>query len=259
MSTPKFLSAIRAILDQIELTQAENIGLASTWIAEAIMADRFAVLFGSGHSFMPTMDTYPRIGSYPGWLPIHELATSYVARTSGDVGLRQALFLEKVEGYGKLVLSNYTVEPRDVMICVSNSGVNTMAVEIALEAKKLGLKTIGVTSIAHSKASTSYHRSGKRLFEVVDLVLDTCVPQGDAQVEVPGFPYKVASASTIAGCIIMQSLVSETAARLSAHNYIPPVFPSHNSKTSEQATASLEEDVERWFAEDARRLKAIVR
>jgi uncharacterized phosphosugar-binding protein len=259
MSSNKFLSALRAILDKIETTQVENINQAATWIAEAIMADRFAVLFGSGHSFMPTMDTYPRIGSYPGWLPIHELATSYVARTSGDVGLRQALFLEKVEGYGKLVLSNYAVEPRDVMVCVSNSGVNTMAVEIALEAKKFGLKTIGVTSIAHSKASTSYHSSGKRLFEVVDLVLDTCVPQGDAQVQVPGFAYKVGSASTIAGCIIMQSLVSETAARLSAHNYFPPVFPSHNAKVSEEATASLEEDIERWFAEDARRIKTILR
>ena len=147
MSTPKFLSAIRAILDQIETTQAENIGMASTWIAEAIMADRFALLFGSGHSFIPTMDTYPRIGSYPGWLPIHEMATSYIARTSGDVGLRQSLFLEKVEGYGKLVLSNYAVEPRDVMVCISNSGVNTMAVEIAMEAKKMGLKTIAVTSV----------------------------------------------------------------------------------------------------------------
>src|SRR5690242_7608271 len=114
MTAKKFLQAFSEVFQRIETTQLENIHTAATWAAEAIMADRFGVLFGSGHSFIPSMDMYPRIGSFPGWLPIHEMATSYITRMSGDTGLRQALFLEKVEGYGKTVLANYDLNERDM-------------------------------------------------------------------------------------------------------------------------------------------------
>jgi uncharacterized phosphosugar-binding protein len=145
------------------------------------------------------------------------------------------------------------------MIDISKSGVNTMGVEIALKAKEMCLKTIGVTSLEHSRSSASYHSSGKRLFEVVDLVIDNCMPRGDALVEVAGFPAKVAAGSTIAGCIIMQSLAAETAAIFSARHYIPPVFPSHNTKETPEESEKLEAMVERIFAEDARRVRQIIR
>jgi len=256
MSAKKFFAAFNEVLNQIETTQLDNIHTAATWVADAMMADRFGVLFGSGHSFIPTMDTYPRIGSFPGWLPIHELATSYMAQMSGDAGLRQSLFLEKVEGYGKVVLNNYKLDPRDVMIVLSNSGCNTIGVEIAMEAKKMGLKTIGITSVVHSQASTSFHSSGKRLMEVVDLVIDTHVPRGDALVEVPGLPSKVAAASTIAGCIIMQSMAAEVASIFSERGYQTPVFPSHNDKMTHDETAA---QIQAMFDEDARRVKNVLR
>ncbi|MCL4560910.1 MAG: SIS domain-containing protein [Chloroflexi bacterium] len=259
MSANKFLSAFREVLERIETTQTESIHTAAGWVAEAIMADRFGVLFGSGHSFIPTMDVYPRIGSFPGWLPIHELSTSYVSRVSGDIGLRQSLFLEKIEGFGKLILENYALQPPDVMVVISNSGVNTMGVEVALEAKKRGLKTIGVTSMSHSVDGKSFHSSGKRLFEAVDLTLDNCVPKGDALVEIPGFPARVASASTIADCILLQSVAAETAQILSEHGYIPPVFPSHNEKMSREESEAADRLIERFYEEDARRVRKVLR
>ncbi|MGE5223081.1 MAG: sugar isomerase domain-containing protein [Omnitrophica WOR_2 bacterium] len=259
MTAKKFFSAFGEVFTRIQETQMENLSTAAGWIAEAIMADRFALMFGSGHSFIPTMDVFPRIGSFPGWVPIHELATSYITRMSGDMGLRQSLFLEKVEGYGKVVLENYALNPRDVMIAISNSGANTMAIEIAMEAKKQGLKTVGVTSLVHSKVSKSRHSSGKRLFEVVDLVLDNCVPQGDALVEVPGFPGKVASVSTIAACILMQALAAETASVLSQKNYYPPVFPSHNGSGTAEDAARVEAMADKMYAEDRRRTRNLIR
>jgi uncharacterized phosphosugar-binding protein len=259
MSAGNFLSEFRKVFDKIESTQMGAIQKAAGWIADAMMADRFAVLFGSGHSAIPTEDVYPRIGSFPGWLPIHELSTTYIAKFSGNTGLRQGLFLEKVEGFGSVVLANYALDPRDVMIVISNSGVNTMGVEIAIEARKMNLKTVGITSVAHTRQSRSYHSSGKRLFEVVDLVIDNCVPQGDALVEIENFPAKVAAASTICGCIIMQSLAAETAALLSARNYIPPVFPSHNSNETPEEAEKVEHMVKQIFAEDSRRYRQVIR
>jgi len=165
MGASQFFSAFRNVFNQIEETQLETISKVAKWGAETIAADRLIVLFGSGHSFIATMDTYPRIGSYPGWLPIHELSTSYMPTVLGNQALRQALYLEKVEGFGRVVLENYRLDPRDVMIVISNSGVNAMGIDVALSAREQGLKTVAISSLAHSSESKSRHSTGKRLFD----------------------------------------------------------------------------------------------
>lgn len=253
MGARQFLSALRAVYDQIEETQLDAISEVASWGADAIAADRFMVLFGSGHSFIATMDAFPRIGSFPGLLPIHELSTAYMPTVLGNQGLRQALYLEKIEGFGRVVLENYRLDPKDVMIVVSNSGVNAMGIDVALSAKEQGLKTVAITSLSHSRKSNSRHSTGKRLYEVCDMVIDTCVPQGDALVTVPGFAHNVASASTIAACIVMQSLVAETALRLADRAITLPVFPSHNTGMTAEALAATEAEVEAWYVEHARR------
>jgi uncharacterized phosphosugar-binding protein len=257
MSAQQFFSAFRSVFDQIERTQLAAIGQVAEWAADSIAADRMVFLFGSGHSFIPTMDTFPRIGSFPGWLPIHELSTSYMVNVLGNQGLRQALFIEKVEGFGRVVLENYRLDPRDMMICISNSGVNAMGIDVALAAKEHGLKTVAITSLAHSQASQSRHSSHKRLFEACDAVIDTCVPRGDALVAVAGFPHKVASASTIASSIIMQSIAAETAQRLASRGITLPVYPSHNAKMTPDEEKAIEKMAEAVLAEHARRISGI--
>lgn len=259
MSANQFFSAFRSVFNQIEDTQLATIQKIAQWGADAIAANHLIVLFGSGHSFIPTMDTYPRIGSYPGWLPIHELSTSYMPTVIGNQALRQTLFLEKIEGFGREVLKNYRLHPQDIMLVISNSGVNAMGIDVALSASEQGLKTVAITSLAHSKGSKSRHSSGKRLFEVCDEVIDTCVPQGDAQVTIPGFPHKVASASTIAGCMIMQSLVAEVAQGLSVRGVQLPVFPSHNAEMTPEQHAATEAMVQAWYGEHVRRTAGIYR
>jgi uncharacterized phosphosugar-binding protein len=257
MHDNEFLKRIAGIIDMIAETQEDAIKVAAEWAADAIAADHLVFLFGSGHSFIATMDTYPRIGSFPGWFPIHELSTSYMPTVLGNQGLRQTLFLEKVEGFGRLVMENYRVQPEDVMVVISNSGVNPMGIDVALVAKEHRLKTVAITSLAHSQQSASRHSSGKRLFEICDQVLDTCVPAGDALVEVSGLPHRVAAASTIAACVIMQSLVAETATRLAGRGTDLPVFPSHNAEMSPEEHQAVEGMVERWYVEHTRRTASV--
>ena len=252
-----FLQKIAGIVDQIGETQEDAIRVVAGWAADAIADDHLVFLFGSGHSFIATMDTYPRIGSFPGWFPIHELSTSYMPTVLGNQGLRQTLFLEKVEGFGRLVMENYRIQPEDVMVVISNSGVNPMGIDVALVAKEHGLKTVGITSLAHSKQSASRHSSGKRLFEICDQVLDTCVPAGDALVEVQGLPHPVAAASTIAACVMMQSLVAEIAAKVAERGLDLPVFPSHNAQMSPEQHQAVEGMVELWYVEHARRTASV--
>jgi uncharacterized phosphosugar-binding protein len=191
MTTNKFMLKFAKILEKISETQTQNIHKAAAWIAEAIMHDHIVFMFGSGHSAIPTFEVFPRLGSFPGWVPIHELATSYCSSLTGDMGFRQTLFLEKVPGYGKVILDNYVLDPKDVMVLISNSGCNTMAVEMAEEAHAKGLKTIAITSVVHFTPLKSYAPSGKKLMEICDMVIDTCVPSGDAIVEVPFLRSKV--------------------------------------------------------------------
>ncbi len=253
MGAKRFLSALRDILNGIEASQMETISTVAGWVADAAAVDRFGVLFGSGHSYMPAADTFPRIGSFPVWLPIHELSTSYMATVLGNQGLRQMTFLEKVEGLGRLVLQSYRLDPRDVMIVISNSGVNAIGIDIALTAHEQGLRTVAITSLAHSRSSQSRHSSGKRLFEVCDCTIDTCVPSGDALVEVQGFPAKVAAASTIVSSAIMQCLIAETAQCLASRGISLPVYPSHNSTLPPEQAAALERMEQAVLTEFARR------
>ena len=259
MSAEKLFTSVEEISQQVESTQMENIQQAATMAADAIEADRFAVMFGTGHSFMPIMDTFPRVGCFPGWLPIYELASTVVPMMSGNQGLRQVLFIEKAEGYGSVVLENYNLTPQDVMFVISNSGTNTAGVEVALGAKARGLKVVAVTSVAHSSESMSRHSSGKRLYELADVVIDSCVPAGDAQVEIPGWISNVGAVSTIIGMTIMQSVSSETASILAGRGLQLPVYPSHTSGQNAVEIAALEDEEERLMAEQSRRMAGIYR
>jgi uncharacterized phosphosugar-binding protein len=259
MSEDKFLSALNSVIAKLEATQMGAIDQAAEWVADATAEERFGVLFGAGHSYMPILDTFPRIGSFPAWLPIHELSTSYVAAISGNLGLRQTIFIEKIEGFGDVVLENYRLDPRDVMIVISNSGVNPMGIDIALNAQKQGLKTVAITSMAHTQASQSRHSSGKRLFEICDLVIDTCVPQGDAMIEVEGFGAKVGAASTIMAMITMQTMAVRVAEKLSARGISLPVYPSHNAKMTPEGHDEIERMAEAVMAEYTRRTANILK
>jgi uncharacterized phosphosugar-binding protein len=258
MAPNAFLARISGVIARIDETQQEAIDTAAGWVADAVAADHHAFLFGAGHSFMAVMDTYPRIGSFPGWVPIHELSTSYMPGVLGNQGLRQVLYLERVEGFGRLVMENYRLSEEDVMVVISNSGVNPMGVDVALVAREHGLKTVCVTSRAHSLAGTPRHSSGQRLLEACDLVIDTCVPAGDTLVDVPGFG-RVASASTIGACVVMQALVAATAELLAGRGHRTPVFPSHNAGMAADEQEAAERMVDDWFAEHARRTAGLTR
>jgi uncharacterized phosphosugar-binding protein len=241
MPQGQFFNALQETLTKLQQTQESAINTASDWAAEAIAADRFALLIGTGHSYLVTADAFPRIGSYPGWFPLHELSASYTAAVSGNQGLRQVLFLENLEGFGRVVLENYKLDPRDVLFAISHSGVHALTIDFALAAKEQGLKIVAITSMKQSPESTPKHSTGKRLFEVCDLVIDNCAPKGDATVQIPGFSHKVASVSTITACAIIQALVAETAQRLTERGISLPQV-SHEKQMLE---ASIVEHLRR--------------
>lgn len=112
-----------------------------------------------------------------------------------------------------------------------------------MEARRRGVKTIGVTSVEHATNSASdhgaRHPSGKNLHELVDLVLDSKVPIGDAVVQIEGLQQRVAAISTFANAYLLNALVAESVDLLVREGVRPPIWTSGNAPGGDEANARL--------------------
>jgi uncharacterized phosphosugar-binding protein len=220
----QYLTAARAALDAIEATQLPLIRQAAAVFASSILKGRLVHVFGTGHSRMAVEEMFPRYGSYPGFHPIVELSMTYHNPVVGANGQRQAMFLENVQGFGPVLWRNFATSPDDALLAISTSGCNAVTIDVALEAKRLGMFVVALTSLAHARSSTSRHPSGKRLDEVADLVLDQQAPAGDAAVWVAGLDTPVAPLSSVTGCVIINLLKAEVARSLTEAGSPPKVL-----------------------------------
>jgi uncharacterized phosphosugar-binding protein len=222
-----YLDQVRQTIDRIADTQLEAVARAARMCADAILRDGLVHLFGSGHSRMAVEEMFPRYGSFPGFHPIVEQSLSNHHQVVGANGQRQAMFIENAEGLGCIILENFQFDPaRDVMLVISAGGTNAVPVEVALEAKRLGIPVIVITSVEHSRRSTAKHSSGKRLFEVADLMIDTCTPPGDAAVWIEGLDTPVGPLTSVASLTIINMIKSTVAQHLTEAGKPPRVLTS---------------------------------
>jgi len=222
----EYLRCCHDILERIEQTQMDTIRRVAVMCADCIAADGLVHLFGSGHSRMAVEEIFPRYGSFPGFHPIVELSLTYHNPVVGANGQRQAMFIERTEGLGQIILRNFEFGPHDLMMVFSTGGTGAVAVDVALEARRLGMPVIAVTSLAHSRASRPGHSSGRRLFEVADVVLDNCAVEGDAMVPVAGLQTPVGPGSTIGNTALVNAIKCEVAQLLTDRGQPPLVLTS---------------------------------
>jgi uncharacterized phosphosugar-binding protein len=237
----QYLSAVRAAIDAIEATQLPAIREAAAHFAATILAGRLVHVFGTGHSRMAVEEMFPRYGSFPGFHPIVELSMTYHNPVVGANGQRQAMFLENVQGFGPVLWRNFAVEPGDSLLVISSSGCNAVTIDVALEAKRLGMWVAALTSMAHAATSASRHESGKKLHEVADLVLDQQAPAGDSAVWIEGLITPVAPLSSVTGCAIINLIKAEVARLLTEAGSPPKVLTAACHLGDERARRLFEE------------------
>jgi uncharacterized phosphosugar-binding protein len=206
--------------------QHEQIGLAADWFSAAILANRVVHLFGAGHSRIMVEEMWPRYGSFPGFNPIVELSLTFHNAVAGANGQRQAMFLENTTGLADRILRNFDLSHQDAALIVSSSGCNTVPIEMAQRLREVKMKVVALVSEQHSQVSSSNHPDGAKLTEFADLVLDTGAPAGDAIVHIDDFETPVAPGSTVGGCMVVNALKAEIAARLVEQGCPPPVLTS---------------------------------
>ncbi len=218
--------------------------------AATILKGQMVHVFGSGHSRIMVEEMWPRYGSFPGFNPIVELSLTFHNLVVGANGQRQAMFLENVSGFAARILRNFDLKDGDSALIISSSGCNVVPVEMAEEFQRRGVKVVAIISTTHSEASTSKHRDGKKLQDFADIVLDTGAPIGDAMVRVPGLDTPVAPGSTVGGCLLINSIKAEVAARLTKAGHPPKVLTAGAVCGATRAT----ELFEAAYDEHARRI-----
>ena len=241
MLAKQWLNNVRSIMDQIETTQMENIRRAAEVMANSIEAGRWVHTFGCGHATLPIEEMYPRIGGFVGFHPMIELPLSFFTRITGEMGVHQFVFLERVEGYGTQIMKGYNFDPKDTMWLFSHSGINNVNIDIALEAKKKGMTVIAYGSAEGAKGKTTRHSSGQTIFDVADLVVDTCAPVEDASVPLKNHQDKVGPVSTMAFVTTVWMTVTTVAEILAERGVKLYIHPSHNVPGDETARERLEE------------------
>ena len=225
-SAYQYIHLSQTILERIQATQMEAIQRASELCTQAIAGDGLVHMFGTGHSRIFVEEMFPRHGSFPGFHPIVELSLTFHNVVVGANGQRQAMFLEHVEGLGQVILRNFVFAPPDCFLLFSNSGINEVVVDVALEAKRLGFPVIAVVSLDHCSRSEALHSSGKKLPDIADIVIDNCTPGGDAMVRIPGLDDPVGPGSTIGAAAVTNAIKCLVAEKLTALGKPPNILSS---------------------------------
>ena len=244
-----YLTKCRALVDAVE-AQTDAIARAADWFAETILAGRMVHVFGSGHSRIMVEEMWPRYGSFPGFHPIVELSLTFHNAVVGANGQRQAMFLENVSGLAARILRNFDLSPQDSALVISSSGCNVVPTEMAEEFQRRGVRVVAIVSRAHCEASASKRADGRKLPDFAGIVLDTGAPAGDAMVKIDGLETPVAPGSTVGGCLLVNAIKAEVAARLTRAGQPPKVLSSAAVVGAERAVELFESA----YDEHARRL-----
>lgn len=223
MFKERYYEEIKKMLDMIINTQSENIERAADLIANSLTSGKAVYLYDHGG---------------------HSLQLEGIGRAGGPMFLQPFTFnlnlnipihplrkpKETSEPYelASLIFKYSNLEEGDILIIGSVSGRNPLPVEVAIKAKENGMQTIGITSIEFSKAFPSRHQSGKRLFEVVDIVIDNCGVVGDAILEVERLDVKICPTSGITGIFVLWLLMAEVIEILLAKGVKPHIYKSIN-------------------------------
>lgn len=233
MSAHAYLDAAVAGIERLQ-QQLPAIKAAAEALTAAIVEGQRIFAFGASHSFMLAEELVYRTGGLMLVNPIYPHGMNLSVR---PVTLTSQL--ERVEGLGGTLLRGQPVQAGDVLIIASTSGRNAVALDMALAARELRVTTIAVTSLAYSQQVESRHSSGKKLYELCDLVIDNCAPLGDAAVPVEGFAQAVGPLSTVLGCAVVNAIATQVVANLVARGVTPPVFISANMPGGDEHNARL--------------------
>lgn len=218
----EYIDNCKAIIDKISTEGTENIEKAANLLSDTMISGKKLYLFGTGHSHMLAEELFYRAGGLVNIQPI------LVEPLMLHISASESTLAERVEGYADKIFKDYGMSKGDTVVIISNSGRNGVIVDMALLCKDEGLNVIALTNLEHTYAGESRHKSGKRLCEIADIVLDNFGCVGDACVTVDGIDGKICPTSTVTGALILNSIVAQSVENCVKSGFYPEHFASSN-------------------------------
>ena len=226
------MEEIGRLVSEVPRTQAKAVEAAAERVADALCTGGFVFTFGTGHSHLLAEEIFYRAGGLARVCPIFAdgLMLHRAAAASSQ--------LERASGLAAPLLDDVdAVAYGGVMFLFSNSGCNTVAVDMALEAKQRGLSTVCITNLRHAARSTSRHPDGKKLCDVCDVVIDNMGCYGDAAVTVGDAV--TGATSTVIGAMLLQAVVCRGIELAQERGTSPEVFHSANTAGGDEANEAM--------------------
>ena len=202
MLLDQYAGIVTRAIEDICQNQRDKILRAAEMVRDVLAADGLIYVFGCGHSHILSEETFYRAGGLACTAPIlypplmlHE-------------GAAESSRLEKEPGLARTVLENYRLTEKDMLFCLSTSGVNAVPIELAEAVRAQGVPTVAICSSAYFDQPTRCP-SGKHLYQAADLWLDNLAPHGDATLSPQGAPVKTTPLSTITGAFLLNTVLAE--------------------------------------------------
>ena len=236
----EYIENIKKIIEKIESSGTEKIEETAQVLSKTLMAGKKIYLFGTGHSHMLSEELFYRAGGLVNIQPI--LIDSLMLHVSASKSTEK----EREEGMAERIFNEYNMSKDDAVIIISNSGRNGVIVDMALLCKAKGLYTIALTNLEHTYAGLSRHKSGKRLCEIADTVLDNFGCVGDACIEINNVEGKICPTSTVIGALLLNASVARAVEICAENGCHPEHFASSNVDGGDEINNRL---VEKYIKE----------
>lgn len=225
ISAASFLAHVRSTIDKVAETQAEAVSDAAEMVVIALRKGGIVQAFGTGHSQATAMEIAGRAG---GLIPTNRIALRDLVTYGGEAPeILDDPLAERDPTLAERLYKTTPVDPADVFVIASNSGINGSVVGFAEVVKRKGHGLIAITSLEHTNQVESRHPSGHRLTDLADVVLDNGGPFGDAVLPLPSGG-AVCAVSSITAALLAQLMTAEVVRRLLDVGEEPPVYLSAN-------------------------------
>jgi uncharacterized phosphosugar-binding protein len=231
-----YLESAVAIMRSILNEEAAPLDQAAERLASQIAQDRLVHVFGpGGHSNLAAQEIFFRAGG------LMHIAAILDEGTLLSGGARRSMAVERLPGYGRIVIADRGLGAGDLLVLVNAYGINAALIDAALEAKRRDVFLIGVSSREHATQTSpdhpARHPTRQNLHDLVDIAVDSKVPIGDAAVSIAGVGERVAAISTFANAFALNCLVIRTVNKLVDQGVEPPVWRSGNAPGGDEANA----------------------
>jgi uncharacterized phosphosugar-binding protein len=229
----QYFSTLKSLVDRALETQMQNIHEAGTIVANTVMKNGYVYAFGTGHSHMMAEELFYRAGGLARVYPIFEEALML------HNGAIKSTEMERLDGYAELILDRYECSVDDCLIIASNSGRNPVIIEMAQGAHDRGMKVIALTNLNHSRAQDSRHKSGLKLFQIADVVLDNQGCVGDASIFINEIGRNTGATSTSIGALLLHAVEVAAIEIMVEKNFDPEIFSSCNLDEGDEINESI--------------------